>query len=93
MDNAQEGGVKNWWKVGDGHVHWGHDHWGSPHHVHHGGGGWEYGHTGMKHGHGHFRNEVKRYLRGISWLPFSDWLFEVGFVDRTQMKCLLANLS
>ena len=58
-DESQGGGVKNWWKVGDGHVHWGHDHWGSPHHVHHGGGGWEYGHTGMKHGHGHFRDEVR----------------------------------
>ena len=57
-DESQGGGVKNWWKVGDGHVHWGHDHWGSPHHVHHGGGGWEYGHTGMKHAHGHFRDEV-----------------------------------
>ena len=68
VDQSRDSGIKNWWKVGDGHVHWGHDHWGSPHHVHHGGGGWEYGHTGMKHGHGHFRDEV--YFSNIRCFSF-----------------------
>ena len=59
-EEQSQGNVKNWWKVGDGHVHWGHDHWGPAHDAHHHGGGWEYGHTGMKHGHGHFKSEVNK---------------------------------
>ena len=70
VDKSQGGGVKNWWKVGDGCVHWGHDHWGTPHHLHPCGGGWEYGHTGMKHGHGHFRDEVRHWTRFSLKLPF-----------------------
>ena len=57
-EEQSQGNVKNWWKVGDGHVHWGHDHWGPAHDVHHHGGGWEYGHTGMKHGHGYYKSQV-----------------------------------
>ena len=71
MDKSQGGGVKNWWKVGDGCVHWGHDHWGGPHHLHPCGGGWEYGHTGMKHGHGYYRDEVRHrefQLKTTFWI-------------------------
>ena len=83
MDESQGGGVKNWWKVGDGHVHWGHDHWGSPHHVHHGGGGWEYGHTGMKHAHGHFRDEVSIMIidNSLQGCFFLNWLFLSSCID------------